>query len=275
MLGGRGGDRRASRREPDGPVTERPRQHYRVTFAVLALGSFAYCILQSMVLPALPTLQHDLHTSESTVAWVLTAYLLSASVATPIVGRLGDMYGKERMLVVVFAVLSAGTLLAALATSISVMIAARVIQGIGGAVFPLAFGIIRDEFPEDRVAGGLGLISTILGVGSGLGIVLGGPIVQDLSYHWLFWIPLGMTLLALVSAILFVPESPVKVPGPPQLRRRRAHEHVAAGPPGRRHRRPDVGLDGPGHRRPVRRVGRRLRGLGPLRVPQPTTRWST
>ncbi len=144
---------------------------------------------------------------------MLTAYLLSASVFTPIVGRLGDMFGKERTLVVSLAILAAGSLLAALATSIEVLIAARVIQGCGGAIFPLSFGIIRDEFPRERVATGIALISSILGIGAGLGIVLAGPIVAALSYHWLFWIPFGLTVVATIATVFFVPESPVKVPG--------------------------------------------------------------
>jgi EmrB/QacA subfamily drug resistance transporter len=183
------------------------------TFAVLGTGAMAYVLLQSLVVPALPTLQAALHTSESTVSWLLTAYLLSASVATPVLGRLGDMFGKERMLVIVLAALTAGSLIAALTSSIAVMIAARTLQGLGGAVFPLAFGIIRDEFPRERVAAAIGGISTLLGVGSGFGIVLAGPIVNTLNYHWLFWIPLGMTALATVATFLFVPESPVKTPG--------------------------------------------------------------
>ena len=109
--------------------------------------------------------------------------------------------------------LTAGSLVAALTSSIAVMIAARVLQGLGGAVFPLAFGIIRDEFPRERVAGAIGGVSTILGVGGGLGIVLAGPIVDHLNYHWLFWIPLVMTALATVATFFWVPESPVKTPG--------------------------------------------------------------
>ncbi|HEY1636280.1 MAG TPA: MFS transporter [Acidimicrobiales bacterium] len=190
-----------------------PRQHYRVTFGVLAIGTLAYVLMQTMVLPALATIQHDLHTSESAVAWLLSAFLVSASVATPILGRLGDMFGKEKMLVVVFAVLAAGTVLGGIAGSLWLLIVARVIQGVAGAVFPLSFGIIRDEFPTERVAGGIGLISALLGIGSGVGLIVGGPVVQHLSYHWLFWFPLVLVLAALVATIRYIPESPVKTAG--------------------------------------------------------------
>ncbi|MEV4420046.1 MFS transporter [Patulibacter sp. NPDC049589] len=189
------------------------RTPHQLTFVVLAAGVAAYALLQSLVTPVLPTIQEELHTSQSSVTWVLTAYLLSASIFTPILGRVGDMVGKERMFVATLAALSLGSLLAAVATSIDVMILARVIQGIGGAVLPLAFGIIRDEFPKEKVAGAVGVIAALTAVGAGLGIVLAGPIVDALSYHWLFWIPMIVTVLAAIGAHLFVPESPVRTPG--------------------------------------------------------------
>src|ERR1700756_2398766 len=121
---------------------EEPRTRYQLTFAVLATATIAYALLQSLVVPVLATIQAGLHTSQNSVTWVLTAYLLSASIFTPIVGRLGDMFGKERMLVVALIALTAGSVLAALTGSIVIMIVARVIQGTGGGVLPLSFGII-------------------------------------------------------------------------------------------------------------------------------------
>jgi EmrB/QacA subfamily drug resistance transporter len=189
-----------------------PRQHYGLTLAVLALAALAFALSQTMVAPALPEIQRDLGASTTQVTWVLTVYLLTASVATPVLGRLGDIFGKERVLVLVLAVFGVGSLIAALSHSIEVLIVGRAVQGAGGAVFPLAFGIIRDEFPRERVATGIGLISATFGIGGGGGLVLSGVIVDNLSYEWLFWLGLVVVAVALVATHLFVPESPIKTP---------------------------------------------------------------
>lgn len=194
-------------------AVEGKRVHYQVSFAVLSMAAMSYSLLQSLVIPALPSLEHSLHSSADGVAWLLTGYLLSAAVATPILGRVGDMLGKEKVLLVVLAALTLGTLVSALATNLPVMLAGRVIQGAGGAVFPLAFGIVRDEFPKERVVGAIGFLSAILGVGAGLGIVLAGPIIVHLSYHWLYWVPLVLCLISGVATMIFIPESPIRTPG--------------------------------------------------------------
>src|SRR5947207_5110940 len=183
-----------------------------IILAVLSLGGISYALLQSLVVPALPEIQSSLHTSESAVAWVLTAYLLSASVATPIIGRLGDMYGKERLLMIVLVMLAFGTLISAIASSLSLMLVGRVIQGAGGGVFPLAFSIIRDELPQERVPGAMGLVSSLLGIGAGAGVVFAGIVTEHLSYHWLFWFPLVVIVFTAWLTWRYIPESPVKSP---------------------------------------------------------------
>jgi EmrB/QacA subfamily drug resistance transporter len=184
-----------------------------VILLVLSLAGVAYSVLSSAVLPALPVIEQSLHTSATGVTWLLTAFLVSASVGTSILGRLGDMYGKERLLLFALLALAAGTLLAAVADSLAVLIAARAIQGLAGGIFPLAFSIIRDEFPRERVAGAIGLMSSILGVGAGVGLIVGSLITEHLGWHWLFWIPLAVTLLAALCTWRFVPESPLRTSG--------------------------------------------------------------
>jgi EmrB/QacA subfamily drug resistance transporter len=188
------------------------RQHYGLTLAVLAVAGLSFALLQTMVAPALPAIQAEFGASTPAVTWVLTVYLLTASIFTPVLGRLGDMFGKERLLVIVLLVLGAGTLISALSTSLGMLIAGRAVQGAGGAIFPLAFGIIRDEFPRERVGAGIGLISATFGVGGGAGLVLSGVIVDHLDYTWIFWLALVVIAGAVVATHLFVPESPVKTP---------------------------------------------------------------
>ncbi len=194
-------------------TTDPDRTHPNLILAVLALGGLAYAMLSSAVLPALPTFQHALHASVTGVTWLLTAYLLAASVGTAILGRLGDMYGKEKILLWTLVILAAGTLISALSSSLAVIVVGRFIQGAAGGIFPLAFGIVRDEFPREKVAGSIGLLSAILGAGGGVGIVLAGLIIEHLNYHWLFWLPLIPTVFAALATWRFIPESPVKLPG--------------------------------------------------------------
>jgi EmrB/QacA subfamily drug resistance transporter len=186
------------------------RPHYQLTFGILAAGIGAFALLQSMVIPVLSTVQAELHTSQSAVTWVLTAYLLSASVMTPILGRVGDIYGKKWVFVTALVALAIGSVLAALAPNLAVMIVARVIQGLGGGTLPLGFGIIRDEFPGEKVAGAVGILAALTAVGGSLGIVLAGPIVNALNWHWLFWLPAIVTAIAAAGAVLFIPQSPVR-----------------------------------------------------------------
>jgi len=191
-------------------ATERARQGLGLTMAGLLTASMAYALMQTFLIPALPVLQRELHTSTGWVTWTVTAYLLSGCVATPIVSRLGDQYGKKRMMMVSLAVFLLGSVGALAAPNVAVLIAFRAIQGVGGAVFPLSFAIIRDEFPPQKVGVAMGLVSALLGVGGGVGIALSGVIMDHLTWRWLFAVSAMIVALALALVWRFVPESPIR-----------------------------------------------------------------
>ena len=207
--------RRCRPRYPATGPTARSGRHANATLIVLflSLGGLSFAVLQSLVAPALPAIAADLQSSTGNISWILTAYLLSASVLTPIFGRLGDMIGKRKVMVIVLVILFAGTLVAALSTTLPVLIAGRALQGAAGAILPLSIGIVRDELPREKVGVTVGLLSAIFGIGAGLGIVLAGPIVDNLSWEWLFWFPLVLIVVALLGVVFGVPESPVRKPG--------------------------------------------------------------
>ena len=184
----------------------------RLTLAGLVTAAMAFALMQTFLIPALPRLQEDLHTSGTWVTWTVTAYLLTGSVSTPIIGRLGDQHGKVRMMVLALAVFLVGSIGAIFAWNIASLIVFRAVQGVGGAVFPLSFAIIRDEFPPERQSVAMGLVSAVLGVGGGVGIVASGLIVDNLSWRWLFVVSALVVATALVLVWRFVPESRVKAP---------------------------------------------------------------
>lgn len=195
------------------PDSAAPRRHPTATLAVLAIGVLAYALSQTMVAPAMPGIQRSLGVSTASVAWALTAYLVAASVMTAVLGRLGDMFGKKRVLVYTLVAFGVGSAICAMANSIGVLVFGRVVQGAAGGLFPLAYGIVRDELPRERVPAGIGFISSIMGIGAGLGLVLGGVLVDNASWHSIFWLGLLLTVIAVVATALLVPESPIRTPG--------------------------------------------------------------
>ena len=202
------------------------RQHYGLTFAVLALGGAAYALLQSLVAPALPDIQRELHTSATAATWVLTAYLLSASVVTPIAGRLGDMFGKERTLVIALTVLGIGTLVAALART------SRSSSPAGSSRAPAA--------PSSRSPSGSSATSSPRAGGHRDRAHLGDPRRRRrprdrarradrraFDYHWLFWFPLIVVVVATILAVPLRPRVAREGPRAGQLGRRRPALRVA------------------------------------------------
>ncbi|MFN2468047.1 MAG: MFS transporter [Gaiellaceae bacterium] len=195
-----------------------PRRRHNVTLAALTIAGIAFSLQQTMVVPALPSLQRELHTTTAWVTWLLTAFLLTASVATPNLGKLGDQYGKKRLLVISLGIFFAGCVGAALATNIWVLIGCRAVQGAGGAVFPLSFSIIKDEFPEEKVAMAVGTVSSVFAVGGGAGLALSGIVVDHLSWRFIFVIGAAAVAVAALLVHRLVPESPVKTPSRPDWR---------------------------------------------------------
>lgn len=173
-------------------------RNHRVV-ASLVLAALAYSTMQMMVVPALPAIQRDLGVDAGATAWLVSAFLLSTTIGTPVLGRLGDVYGKQRVLIGVLVVFAFGGLVGALADSLATVIFARVLQGLGGAVFPLAYGVARDTLPPRRVALAVGLISGSFGVGGSLGLVLCGPLVELLSWHAIFLTGMVLPLVAVVG----------------------------------------------------------------------------
>jgi EmrB/QacA subfamily drug resistance transporter len=192
------------------PTVER--QHYNITLAALVLAGVAFALQQTMVIPALPVLQREFDTTTAWATWLLTGFLLSASVATPLVGKLGDQYGKERLLVISLSVFLLGSVAAVFAPNIGVLIACRILQGVGAAVFPLSFSIIRDEFPPEKVPVAVGVVSSVFAIGGGVGLVLSGVILDSISWRWIFALGALAVGAAVVLVHLFVPESPIKTP---------------------------------------------------------------
>lgn len=197
-------------RESSPGGTERP--HPTRTLLILSLAALSFALAQTTLIPALAELMEQFHTDSTGIAWVLTGYLISAAIFTPIFGRLGDMFGKRRLLVIALLIFAAGSTVSALGDSVPAIVAGRILQGVGGGIFPLCFGIIRDEFPPDRVSASVGLMSATLGIGGGIGLVVGGLIVDNASYHWIFWLGAAMAVLAAIAALVFVPESPNRIP---------------------------------------------------------------
>lgn len=178
------------------------------TYAVLIIAATSFAMLQAMVIPVLAEIRHALDTDHRSVTWVVSAYLLAAAVVTPLLGRVGDAIGKKTMLVICLALLAGGSLGAALAPNVWVMTAARVVQGAGGAIVPLSFGILRDELPAHRVPSALGVVAALQGIGASAGLVLAGPIVDLWGYRWLFLVPMLVVSATAVAAMLVIRPSP-------------------------------------------------------------------
>ncbi|MFI5696034.1 MFS transporter [Kribbella sp. NPDC051586] len=180
---------------------------------VLASAGITVALMQTLVIPLVPELPRLLNASAAGTAWAITATLLAAAVATPIMGRLGDMYGKRRMLLISIGLLVAGSVVAALSSSLVPMIAGRALQGFAAGVIPLGISIMRDELPSDKVGTAVAQMSASLGVGGALGLPLAALLAENFNWHTLFWLSAALGVIVFGLVLRFVPESSVRSGG--------------------------------------------------------------
>ena len=163
--------------------------HTGLTLLALAVAGMVVSVQQTLVIPLLPGLMRHFGTSVGSVTWVFTASLLAGAVATPLLARLGDMYGKKNLILVTMCLLLVGSVVCALSGSLVVLVAGRALQGTSSALIPLAIGMIRDTFPREKVTSGIGIVSATMGVGGSMGMIVTGLIADRTgSYRPEFWI---------------------------------------------------------------------------------------
>ncbi|CAB4936847.1 MAG: MFS transporter [Actinobacteria bacterium] len=180
----------------------------------LALAVTTLSLLQSLVVPMLPVIAEQLGVGAGAAGWVLTANLLAAAVLTPVIGRLGDTLGERRVVLGVLVVISVGTLLAVLTTSLPLLLVARVLQGASYGLFPLSISILRRELPAARLTVAMSIVSSTLAVGGVIGLVVTGLLTSDGGdYHRPFWLGLGIALVALALAAWALPDRPASATG--------------------------------------------------------------
>lgn len=189
--------------------------HRRATaeIVVIAGATVTASLYQSVLIPLLGVLPQELGHSVSAVGWLLTITLLVAAVATPVMGRLGDMFGKRRMLLVSVALGIIGSALCGSTSSLAVLIVGRAFQGASMAALPLAISLAASLLPPQRRATGIAIISASLGFGGAIGMPLSGVVADNLDFHWLFWITFVAGIISFVAIRVVVPESPLRTGG--------------------------------------------------------------
>lgn len=175
---------------------------------VIVLSCIATMIMyaETMLIPAIPDLIQDFHVSYSMSSWILTAYLVSGAVMTPIAGKLSDIYGRKKILMIIMIVYATGVSLSGFASNITFLLIARAVQGIGMSMFPIAFSIVRDQFPREKMSIGQGIITSMFASGAVIGLTIGGIIVQNYGWRTTFFtiIPVAIGLLLIIRFFIHV-----------------------------------------------------------------------
>ncbi|WP_328560182.1 MFS transporter [Streptomyces coelicoflavus] len=195
-------------------TTDEPvRRASGATVPVLAFAGIVVAVMQTLLVPVIKDLPRLLDTSPSNATWVLTSTLLSGAVATPIMGRLGDLFGKRRMLIASLSVMVVGALLSALTDALVPMIVGRTLQGFAMGAIPLGIGLMRDMLPRERLGSAMALMSSSIGVGGGLALPAAALVAQNTDWHVLYFGAAGLGVLSIALTLLTVPESPLRAKG--------------------------------------------------------------
>jgi MFS family permease len=175
-----------------------------ITLAILGSTILITMYGETMLLPAIRDIIRDFDISYSISSWILTAYLIAGAVATPIAGKLSDIYGRKKMVMIILIIYILGICAGGISTNISSLVIARVIQGIGISMFPIAFGIIRDQLPKDKLAIGIGVFSSMFAAGSVVGLAVGGSIIQSFGWHATFLsiVPVAIALWIIINRFI-------------------------------------------------------------------------
>ncbi|GAA2312136.1 MFS transporter [Streptomyces kunmingensis] len=180
---------------------------------VLAFAGIVVAVMQTLLVPVIKDLPELLSTAPSNATWVMTATLLAGAVSTPIMGRLGDLAGKRRMLLMSLAIMVVGSLVCGFTDQLVVMIAGRALQGFAMGAIPLGIGLMRDMLPPEKLGSAMALMSSSIGVGGGLALPLAALVAQHADWHALFFGAAGLGVVSIVLTVLFVPESPLRAKG--------------------------------------------------------------
>jgi MFS family permease len=170
------------------------------TLAILSSIATISMYTETMLLPALPQLIHDFNLSYNTSSWILSAYLVAGAVMTPVSGKLSDMYGKKRIMIILILIYTVGLIISPFSSNFAMLLISRILQGIGISVFPVSFGLIREQFPREKLAISQGIISSMFAGGSVLGLAIGGTIVQLYGWRLTFFsiIPIAICLIIII-----------------------------------------------------------------------------
>ena len=176
-----------------------------ITLAILGSSILITMYGETMLLPAIPDIITEFNISYNTAPWILTAYLIAGAVMTPIAGKLSDIYGRKKMVLIIMIIYIIGISLGGLSSNITILIISRVIQGIGISMFPIAFGIVRDQFPPEKLAIGVGIFSAMFAAGSVVGLAIGGSIIQYFGWRNTFFsiIPIAILLWVIIKKFIY------------------------------------------------------------------------